>query len=58
MVAVATRHLGWRWVELVGKVPGGNYGSMGQGVRRFWRMAESRPELGDFVERMRTKCQK
>lgn len=58
VVAVTTRHLGWRWVERVGKDSGGNYGSMGQGVRRFWRMAESRPELGDFVERMQDKCQK
>jgi hypothetical protein len=44
-------------VELVGKVSGGNYGAMGQGVRRLWRMAESRPELREFVERMRHKCQ-
>ena len=58
VVAVATRHLGWRWVERVGKRSGGNYGSMGQGVRRFWRMTESRPELAEFVERMRTKWQK
>ncbi len=39
VVAVATRHLGWRLVEVAGKMPGVKYGSLAQGVRRFWRLA-------------------
>ncbi len=56
VVAVATRHLGWRLVEVSGKISGVQYGSLAQGVRRFWRLAAERPELEDFVERMREKC--
>ncbi len=58
VVAVATRHLGWRLVEVAGKMPGVKYGSLTQGVRRFWRLAVERRELEDFVERMRDKCKK
>jgi putative transposase len=57
VVAVATRHLGWRLVEVAGKMPGVQYGSLAQGVRRFWRLAEERGELKEFVDRMRDKCQ-
>ncbi len=56
VVAVATRHLGWRLVEVSGKISGVQYGSLAQGVRRFWRLAAERPELEDFVERMREEC--
>ncbi len=56
VVAVATRHLGWRLVEVAGKMPGVKYGSLAQGVRRFWRLAVERGELEDFVDRMREEC--
>ena len=56
VVAVATRHLGWGLVEVAGKMPGVKYGSLAQGVRRFWRLAWERAELEEFVGRMRDKC--
>ena len=55
-VVVATRHLGWRLVEVAGKMPVVKNGSLVQGVRRFWRLAEERGELKDFVEGIREKC--
>lgn len=57
VVAVATRHLGWRLVEVAREIPGVGYDALAQGVRRFWRMAGERPELGEFVGGMRDKCQ-
>lgn len=57
VVAVATRHLGWRLVEVSGEMPGVSYAALAQGVRRFWRLAVERPELEGFVGRMREKCQ-
>jgi len=56
VVAVATRHLGWGLVEVSGKMPGVKYGSLAQGVRRFWRPAGERTELEEFARRMRRKC--
>jgi hypothetical protein len=56
VVAVATRHLGWRLVEVAGKMPEVQYGSLAQGVRRFWRLAEERGDLKEFVEGIRGKC--
>lgn len=53
VVAVATRHLGWRLVEVSGKVPGVSYAALAQGVRRFWRLAAKRPELSAFATHMR-----
>ena len=41
VVAVATRHLGWRLVEVAGKMPEVKHGSLAQGVRRFWRLANT-----------------
>jgi hypothetical protein len=58
VVAVATGHLGWRMVEVVGKIPGVGCGALAQGVRRFWRMAGNRPELEDFVGQLIANCQK
>ena len=57
LVAVATRHLGWRLVEVAGKMPGVKYASLAQGVRRFWRMTGERPEVAEFVGQLRDKCQ-
>jgi hypothetical protein len=45
-----------RLVEVAGKMPGVRYGSLAQGVRRFWRLAEERGELKEFVVGMRDKC--
>ena len=36
LMAVATRHLGWRLVEVVREIPGLGYGAAAQGIRRFW----------------------
>lgn len=57
VVAVATRHLGWQLVEVSKKIGGVKYEALAQGIRRFWRLAGERPELEDFVGRMRDKCQ-
>ncbi len=42
--------------EGAGKLPGVKYGSLAQGVRRFWRRAGERTELEEFVGWMRNKC--
>jgi len=36
LMAVATRHLGWRLVEVVREIPGLAYSAAAQGIRRFW----------------------
>lgn len=53
VVLVATRYLRWRLVEVARKIPGVNYGNLAQGVRRFGQAAQDRPELAEFVDRMR-----
>jgi len=45
-----------RLEEVTGKMPGVQYGSLAQGVRQFWRLAEERGELKEFVVGMRDKC--
>jgi hypothetical protein len=35
-MAVATRHLGWRLVEVVGEIQGVKYSAAAQAVGRFW----------------------
>ena len=49
LLAVATRHLGWRLVEVVREVPGLGYAAAAQGIRRFWEQAGERHELSAFV---------
>ncbi len=56
-LAVATRHLGWRLVDAVGLVSELHYAAAAQGTRRFWRQAEKRAELAEFVRQLRRKCQ-
>jgi REP element-mobilizing transposase RayT len=56
-LAVATRHLGWRLVEVVGQVRGLSYAAAAQGIRRFWSRAQHRAEMADFVRRLRAECQ-
>jgi len=36
LLAVATRHLGWRVIEVTRDVPGLNFAAAAQGIRRFW----------------------
>lgn len=54
-LAVATRHLGWRLAEVVGQVAGVNYDAAAQGIRRFWRQAETHPERARFAHRLRDR---
>lgn len=51
-MAVATRELGWRLVEVVRTVGGIGYAAAAQGVGRFWRQAEQRPEMRRFAEQL------
>lgn len=51
-MAVATRELGWRLVEVVRSVGGISYSAAAQGVRRFWKQAEQRPEMRRFANRL------
>jgi hypothetical protein len=59
--SIARSILGWNGKEslviaLYGRWGEGKYGSLAQGVRRFWRLAEERGELKEFVEGIREKC--
>jgi len=56
-MAVATRHLGWRLVEVAAAVDGVPYAALAQGVRRFWRLSAKRSEVADLVNSLRKKCQ-
>jgi REP element-mobilizing transposase RayT len=54
-MAVAVRYLGWRMAEVVRQVPGVNYAAVAQGIRRFWRRAETEPARAQFTRRLRAK---
>ena len=56
-MAVATRYLGWRLVEVMREVRGLKYAAAAQGIRRFWRRAEEATELAAFTRRLKAKCQ-
>jgi len=56
-MAVATRHLGWRLVEVMREVRGLKYAAAAQGIRRFWHRAEEDTDLAAFVRRLKAKCQ-
>ncbi len=49
LLAVATRHPGWRLGEVVGREPGVSYAGAAQGIRRFWKRAPNSPEMRAFV---------
>ena len=49
LLTVATRHFGWRLVEVVGMEPGVIYAAAAQGIRRFWKWAPNSPEMQAFV---------
>ena len=48
LMAVATRHLGWRLVEVAREVPGLGYAAAAQGIRRFWNQLPKDPEKEEF----------
>jgi hypothetical protein len=50
LLAVATRHLGWRLGEVVGREPGVSYAAAAQGIRRFWKRAPDDAEMRGFVK--------
>ena len=50
VLAVATRHLGWRLAEVVREVPGLSYAVAAQGIRRFWRLVSVRHEMSAFAQ--------
>ena len=54
-LAVVTRHLGWRLVEVVREVPGLKYAAAAPGIRRFWRRAEDGTEQAAFARRLKAK---
>ena len=54
-MAVATRHLGWRLVEVVREVQGLKYAAAAQGIRRFWRRAEDGTEPAEFARQLKAK---
>ena len=49
LLAVATRHLGWRLGEVVEREPGVSYAAAAQGIRRFWKRVPNSPEMQAFV---------
>ena len=53
LLAVATRHLGWRLAEVVREVPGLSYAAAAQGIRRFSKLAPVRPEMSAFAQAFR-----
>ncbi len=55
LLAVATRHLGWRLVEVVQRVPGLGYSAAAQGIRRFWQVTPHRPEMQAFEKALVAK---
>ena len=57
-MAVATRELGWRLVEVVKAVGGIEYAAAAQGVRRFWKRAAERKEMAEFAKRLRAALAK
>ncbi|MCW5558147.1 MAG: transposase [Verrucomicrobiae bacterium] len=55
LMAVATRHLGWRLVEVVREIPGLGYGAAAQGIRRFWRQQPDDPKKVAFPRALLNK---
>lgn len=43
-------------VEVAGKMPGLKYGSLAQGVGRFWRRSAEQGKWKEFAGRIRGKC--
>jgi hypothetical protein len=49
LLAVATRHLGWRLDEVVEREPGVSYAAPAQCIRRFRKRAPDSPEIQAFI---------
>jgi hypothetical protein len=58
LMAVATRHLGWRLVEVVREIPGLGYGAAAQGIRRFWMQLPQDPAKAKFISALLSKMSK
>lgn len=58
LMAVATRHLGWRLVEVVREIPGLGYGAAAQGIRRFWAQLPTDPEKSAFRKALLARMSK
>ena len=57
LLAVSTRHLGWRLPEVVREVPGLSYAPRRKGFRRFWaRCAEDKQTMA-LAHRCAKDCQ-
>ena len=56
-MAVATRPLGWRLVEVVRPVRGLKYPAVAQGIKRFWRRAAEDKVRAAFARRLKAICQ-
>ena len=55
---MTARHGDWGrdgTMEIVKQIPGLKYAAGAQGIRRFWRKSEVRPELGNFADRMQNR---
>ena len=50
LLAVATRHLGWRLGEGVGRESGVSDAATAQGIRRFWKRAPDHAEMRGVVK--------
>ena len=58
LMAVATRHLGWRLVDVVREIPGLGYGAAAQGIRRFWTQLPQDPEKSAFRKALANRLSK
>jgi hypothetical protein len=57
-MAVATRHLGWRLVEVVREIPGLSYGAAAQGIRQFWGQLQRDKDKIAFQRKLQAKMSK
>jgi putative transposase len=55
LLAVATRHLGWRLSEVVEREPGVSYAAAAQGIRRFWKRTPDNADMRGFVKALLDK---
>lgn len=53
LLAVATRHLGWRLSEAVREVPGLSYNAAAQDIRRIWARATREKETMAMITAIR-----
>ncbi len=55
LLAVATRHLGWRLAEVGREEPRISYPAAAQGIRRFWLRAPDDSKMQAYVKVFRSK---